>query len=233
MKMIMTIKEAQGYSKEKALVASGLDVDVDLLKNASQAWKKVGSPINKKELNAFMESYLKTKKASAAYIQLESASNDTRMNPYTVINESTNGRRKSTTVYQIKEADFDVKYVTETVEKLDPETGDVKLVEVKTPYRTEAIEVETVNPETGETETKIKEVKIPMVKVTSVGAVAGRADKKDTAMKLMKELIAETKSNYVIEIVKEITEGQKYAAYGEYTPSKSAKLGKFIFFTRE
>ena len=45
----------------------------------------------------------------------------------------------------------------------------------------------------------------------------------------MKELIKETKKDYVIEIVKEITEGQKFAAYGEYTPSKSAEVGKFIF----
>ncbi len=229
----MTIKESQGYSKEKALVASGLEVELELMKNATQAWKKAGSPINGKILNAFMEKYLKEKKCVGAYIQLEAASNDTRMHPYTVINESTNGRRKSSTVYQIKEAEFAVKYITETVEKVDPETGDIKLVEVQTPYRTETVEVETTNAETGETEIRVKEVKIPMVKVVGVGAVEGRADKKDTALKLMKELIEETKKDYVIEIVKEITEGQKYAAYGQYTPSKSAKMGKFIFFTRE
>ena len=66
--------------------------------------------------------------------------------------------------------------------------------------------------------------------VTNLGAVEATADKKDVAIKLMKELISENKKNYVIEIVKEITEGQKYAAYGTYTPSKSAKQGKFIFF---
>ena len=66
--------------------------------------------------------------------------------------------------------------------------------------------------------------------VTNLGAVEATADKKDVAIKLMKELISENKKNYVIEIVKEITEGQKYAAYGTYTPSKSAKQGKFILF---
>ena len=45
----------------------------------------------------------------------------------------------------------------------------------------------------------------------------------------MKDLIKQNKKNYVIEIVKEITEGQKFAAYGEYTPSKSAEVGKFLF----
>ena len=49
----------------------------------------------------------------------------------------------------------------------------------------------------------------------------------------MKELIEENKKDYVVEIVKEVTAGQKYAGYGQYTPSKSAKLGKFMFFVTE
>jgi hypothetical protein len=49
----------------------------------------------------------------------------------------------------------------------------------------------------------------------------------------MKDLIEANKKDYVIEIVKEITDGQKYAGYGQYTPSKSAKLGKFIFYVQE
>ena len=49
----------------------------------------------------------------------------------------------------------------------------------------------------------------------------------------MKELIEANNKDYVVEIVKEVTEGQKYAGYGKYTPSKSAKLGKFMFFVRE
>ena len=73
------------------------------------------------------------------------------------------------------------------------------------------------------------DVETPEVVVVSSGKVEGRATKKDQAVKLMKDLIKQNKKNYVIEIVKEITEGQKFAAYGEYTPSKSAELGKFLF----
>lgn len=73
------------------------------------------------------------------------------------------------------------------------------------------------------------DVEVPVVTVVSVGKVEGRATKKDQAIKLMKDLIKENRKDYVIEIVKEITEGQKFAAYGEYTPSKSAEVGKFIF----
>ena len=194
--MFMKTVEAQGYNKEKALEASGLDIELERLKNATQAWKKAGSPMNTKEMNRFMENYIKNNKCVGAYLVIEASSDDTRIRPYTVINETTKGKRKTTTTYQVKEAELKVKYTKTT-------------------------------DENGE------EVEIPEVHVISTGAVEARADKKDLALKLMKELIEETKKNYVIEIVKEVTEGQKYAGYGQYTPSKSAKLGKFVFFVQE
>lgn len=192
----MKTVEAQGYSKEKALEATGLDVELDRLKNATLAWKKAGSPMNTKQLNAFMAGYIKDKKAVGAYLVIEAASDDTRLRPYSVINETTKGKRKATTTYQIKEAELKVKHTT------------------------------AVN-EDGET------IDVPVVEVVSVGAVEARADKKDAALKVMKELIEINKKDYVVEIVKEITEGQKYAGYGQYTPSKSAKVGKFMFFVAE
>lgn len=192
----MLVKETQGYSKEKALEATGLDVELDRLKNATLAWKKAGSPMNTKQLNAFMANYIKDKKAVGAYLVIEAASDDTRLRPYSVINETTKGKRKATTTYQIKEAELKVKHTT------------------------------AVN-EDGET------IDVPVVDVISVGAVEARADKKDAALKVMKELIEINKKDYVVEIVKEITEGQKYAGYGQYTPSKSAKVGKFMFFIAE
>lgn len=192
----MNSVEAQGYSKEKALEASGLDVELERLKNATLAWKKAGAPVGTKALNAFMAAYIKDKKVFGAYVVIEPASDDTRLRPYTVINETTKGKRKATTTYQIKTAELKVKHVTQ------------------------------VN-EAGET------IEVPVVDVISVGAVEGRAPKKDAALKLMKELIEINKRDYVIEIVKEITDGQKYAGYGQYTPSKSAKLGKFVFFVQE
>ena len=104
----MKTVEAQGYNKEKALESTGLDVELDRLKNATTAWKKAGSPLNTKELNKFMAAYIKDKKAVGAYLVIESASDDTRIRPYSVINEVTKGKRKSSTTYQIKEADFKV-----------------------------------------------------------------------------------------------------------------------------
>ena len=192
----MKTVEAQGYSKEKALEATGLDVQLEMLKNATQAWKKAGSPMNTKELNRFMAEYIKKNKLIGAYLVIEPSADDTRLRPYSVINETTTGKRKTTTTYQIKEADLKVKY-------------------------------STVINEAGEA------VEVPSVEVIGVGAVEARADKKDLALRLMKELIEENHKDYVVEIVKEVTEGQKYAGYGKYTPSRSAKLGKFLFFVQE
>lgn len=225
--------EVQGYSKQKAYEATGLDVELEMFKNATVAWKKAGSPVGDKALKNFAANYLKEKKARGAYVVVEAASDDTRIRPYEVINEVTQGKRKTTTFYQIKEADFAVKYVKGTKTVTDKETGEEKVVETLVPYHTETITVEVVNKETGEKEKVQKEVDVPNVTMVSTGVVAGKAERKDTALKLMKELIETTKKNYVIEIVKEVTDGQKYAAYGVYTPSKSAKLGKFIFFTQD
>lgn len=225
--------EAQGYNKDEALQTTNLGVELDRLKNATTAWKKAGSPLNTKEMNKFMAAYIKEKKAVGAYLVIEAASDDTRLRPYSVINETTTGKRKTTTVYQIKPADVNVKYHTETKVVVNKETGEEKEVEVQTPYVKTTIKVESVDKETGETVTKEKEVDVPQVKVLAIGAVEGRATKKDEALKIMKELITKNECDYVIEIGKEVTEGQRFAAYGKYTPSKSAKVGKFVFFVEE
>ena len=188
--------ESQGYSKEKALEAAGLDVELEMLKNATQAWKKNGSPLNTRDLNKFMADYVKKNKCVGAYLVIEPSSDDTRLVPYSVINETTKGKRKTTTTYQIKEAELKVKH-----QKMIDENNE--------------------------------EIEVPVVDVVAVGAVEARADKKDAALKIMKDLIEVNKKDYVVEIVKEVTEGQKYAGYGQYTPSKSAKLGKFLFFVQE
>ncbi len=192
----MKIAESQGYSKKKAYEETGFVIPFEKLKNATLSWKKAGEPQGGKKLAEFLENYLKENRNSGAYIVLESASEDTRERPYKIINEATKGKRKTTTTYQIKEAEFKVKY-------------------------------RTVKDENGE------DVDVPEVTVISTGKVEGKATKKDQALDLMKELIKENRKPYVIEIVKEVTEGQKYAAYGEYTPSASAKMGKFIFAVEE
>ena len=194
--MNMRIVEAQGYSKEKAFIESGLDANLDKFRNATISWKKAGAPISGKKLEEFLTAYMKEKKAVGIYLVVTPSSDDTRLRPYTVINEATKGKRKATTTYQIKEADLKVK--TKMVAGKDADDNDIEVEEVT-------------------------------VTVSNTGAVEGRATKKDAAVKLMKELIKENRKDYVIEIVKEITEGQKYASYGVYTPSKTAEKGQFIF----
>lgn len=194
--MNMRIVEAQGYSKEKAFIETGLDANLDKFRNATISWKKAGAPISGKKLEEFLSAYMKEKKAVGIYLVVTPSSDDTRLRPYTVINEATKGKRKATTTYQIKEADLKVK--TKMVKGEDEDGNEIEVEEVT-------------------------------VAVSNTGAVEGRATKKDAAVKLMKELIKENRKDYVIEIVKEITEGQKYASYGVYTPSKTAEKGQFIF----
>lgn len=194
--MNMRIVEAQGYSKEKAFIESELDANLDKFRNATISWKKAGAPISGKKLEEFLTAYMKEKKAVGIYLVVTPSSDDTRLRPYTVINEATKGKRKATTTYQIKEADLKVK--TKMVAGQDEDGNEIEVEEVT-------------------------------VTVSNTGAVEGRATKKDAAVKLMKELIKENRKDYVIEIVKEITEGQKYASYGVYTPSKTAEKGQFIF----
>lgn len=194
--MNMRIVEAQGYSKEKAFIESELDANLDKFRNATISWKKAGAPISGKKLEEFLTAYMKEKKAVGIYLVVTPSSDDTRLRPYTVINEATKGKRKATTTYQIKEADLKVK--TKMVKDADEDGNEIEVEEVT-------------------------------VTVSNTGAVEGRATKKDAAVKLMKELIKENRKDYVIEIVKEITEGQKYASYGVYTPSKTAEKGQFIF----
>lgn len=194
--MNMRIVEAQGYSKEKAFIETELDANLDKFRNATISWKKAGAPISGKKLEEFLTAYMKEKKAVGIYLVVTPSSDDTRLRPYTVINEATKGKRKATTTYQIKEADLKVR--TKMVKGADEDGNEIEVEEVT-------------------------------VAVSNTGAVEGRATKKDAAVKLMKELIKENRKDYVIEIVKEITEGQKYASYGVYTPSKTAEKGQFIF----
>lgn len=192
----MITKEVNGYSKQKAYEKTELSVEFEMLKNATQAWKKAGAPIRSKDLTAFMAAYLKDKKAAGAYIVVDAASDDTRLRPYAVLNEVTTGKRKTKTFYHVTEADVKFKEKTVTYE------GGV-------------------------------EGTVLVGSASNLGATIAKYDKKNDAIKGMKELIEAENRDYVIEIKKDVVEGQPFAAYGKYTPSKSAKEGKFIFFTNE
>ena len=226
---MMTIKEATGYSKEKAFETLGLDIDLKKLVNATQMWKKAGSPMSDKALKAFLTDYMAKRKETGAYIVVDAASDDTRLRPYTVLKETTVGKAKYTTKYQIKEAEFTFKTFTEKEYKVDAE-GNETLVDVKTPYKKETVTYEVLDKESGEKVSKTKEIEVPEVKLTHVGQTVAEASKQDEADKIMKELIKTEKRGYVVEKTKVVTEGNQYTSYGAYTPSSSAKAGKFVFF---
>ena len=76
--------------------------------------------MSQKELSKFMSEYVKRNKCRGAYLVIEPASDDTRIRPYSVINEATHGKRKTSTTYQIKEAELKV-----TFEKVTNEEGEV------------------------------------------------------------------------------------------------------------
>ena len=104
-------KEVSGYTKEVAF--EGLKFNAGF-RNASTAWTNAGMPaIGSNAFKAFCEEYLKkiTKSAAGlgAYIQITSAVKDTRKRPYKVIHIPTDGARKFKRVYQIVEAEFEVK----------------------------------------------------------------------------------------------------------------------------
>lgn len=195
---IMKIVQSKGYSKEKALAEAGIEIeDPKQLTNATQMWKKSGSPLNEKGLKEFLAWYIQDRKAyGGVYIVLDPASDDTRKRPYNVINEATTERRKTKRMYQVKEAEIKVTTKTEVDE--NGESCDVDIA-----------------------------------KVVAVGEIVGKAEKKNDAVKIMKDKIKENKKDYVIEIVSEVVQGQKYASYGKYVPSKSAEVGTFIFAFKE
>lgn len=191
----MVLREAQGFTKEEAFATTGIDAEFAMLKNATQAWKKAGSPLGK-ELSKFLAAYSAKQKLIGAYIVVDNSSADTRERPYKIVNEITDGKRKFKRSYAIVEAELKV-----STTKTTDEEGNEK--------------------------------EVTNVKVLSTGATEGKADKKETAMQLMRDIIAETKKDYVIKIVEEVVEGKEFAGYGIYTPSKSAKTGKFVFFVQE
>lgn len=79
------------------------------------AWKKAGAPINPKDLNVFMANYMKRNQLAGAYLVIEAASDDTRLRPYSVINETTQLLNVKQPLIQIKEAELKVKYTKSIV----------------------------------------------------------------------------------------------------------------------
>lgn len=93
--------ETKGYTKQEALS----QVPFQIIRDATQAWKKAGKPIEGKALREFCAEYLQkyTKYAVGigCSITIEAGKADTRERPYTVTDiKNEKGKRKYKTGYR-------------------------------------------------------------------------------------------------------------------------------------
>ena len=163
--------EVKGYTKDEAVK----QVDFQIMRDATQAWKAAGKPMMEKELRAFCADYLakhtKFIGNAGCVITIEAGSADTRENPYT-INDIKNekGKRVYKTGYQA----------------IDKATGEILFTNFET-----------------------------------------KAKAKEMAKNLYKKGY---KGDIFCKYVKDVIEGEVGAFEVTYTPSKSAKVGKYICF---
>lgn len=97
--------EVKAFNRTEALNSVMESDGLQIIKDATQAWKNAGKPITTKALNDFCAEYLQknTKMASGigCSITIEAGSNDTRMKPFTIINtKNEKGPRKYKVCYQ-------------------------------------------------------------------------------------------------------------------------------------
>ena len=96
---------SKGYTKEQAITNSGLSDILDVKYDATQAWKKEGTPDGTSiYFKAFAEEYVVKKvkgiEGIGFTVTVEPGVADTRERPYKVINHPTEGARKYTTYYE-------------------------------------------------------------------------------------------------------------------------------------
>lgn len=76
-----------------------------LVKNATQMWKKAGSPTAGQELKDFLTAYLtkhtKNIPGAGCYIVIDAAVSDSRENPYKILNIPTTQKRKMKKIYEL------------------------------------------------------------------------------------------------------------------------------------
>ena len=163
--------EVKGYTKDEAVK----QVDFQIMRDATQAWKAAGKPVMEKDLRAFCADYLakhtKFIANAGCVITIEAGSANTRETPCTVRNiKNEKGKRGFKTGYQA----------------IDKATGEILFTNF---------------------ETKAK------------------------AEKMAKELYKKGFTGDIFcRYVREVVSGEAGAFEVLYTPSKSAKVGKYICF---
>lgn len=163
--------EVKGYTKDEAVK----QVNFQIMRDATQAWKAAGKPMMEKELRAFCDKYLAqfTKYIANAgcIITIEAGSANTRENPCTVKDiKNEKGKRTYKTGYQA----------------INKATGEILFTNFET-----------------------------------------KAKAKEMAKALYKKGY---KGDIFVKYIKDVVEGEVGAFEVLYTPSKSAKVGKYICF---
>ena len=101
----LKIVKAKGFTKEQAIQDSGLGEVLDVKFDATQAWKKEGTPdAASTYFKAFAEEYIAKKikniEGVGFTVTVEAGVQDSRERPYKVINHPTDSARKYTTYYE-------------------------------------------------------------------------------------------------------------------------------------
>lgn len=119
---VLKIIECKGYTKEEAFAGLNFDPNNEIIPgvNATQAWNKAGKPIVgsvafKRFITEELEKKTKNKPGYGIHIVLDPPVKDTRMRPYTIINNKTIGTRDWKFIYQIREDILDVNWLAEPV----------------------------------------------------------------------------------------------------------------------
>lgn len=117
----LKIQECRGYTKQEAFAGLDYEPNSPLIKgcNATQAWINYGKPYpGHRDFKVFAIQQLSEKTKSqpgyGLYITLDSAVEDVRKRPYTVINNKTTTTREWQIMYLIREDELSISNLTST-----------------------------------------------------------------------------------------------------------------------
>lgn len=198
----LKIVECKGFSKEEAFANLGFDPNSPVIAgaNATQAWKKAGSPIpGTVDFTRFVTQQLNEKTKNepgfGIHIVLDPPLKDIRVRPYTIINNKATSTRKWKFMYWIRE---DV----------------LSFNTIETPSYDDYGE-------------EIGKQAIEDISVAQPGPIVEMCSSKAEALDRVKELTTATHKSYSLLAVK-VPDVAPISAYCVYTPSSNAKEGTFI-----
>lgn len=118
----LKIVECKGFTKDEAFAKLRFDPNSAVIPgvNATQAWNKAGRPnVNSVDFKRFVVQQLEEKTKNVPgygiHVVIEPPIKDIRRRPYTVVNNKATGTREWKIVYQIRQDELDINYLTEPV----------------------------------------------------------------------------------------------------------------------